>query len=73
MDNPQCSGVTGRQRVMSAEMQGNSTESVFSFARWLRVSQGCDYEMSTSVYMGAFALLGVMPGVVIRPLCLSDS
>ena len=61
MDNDNnLSAVTGRQRVMTREQQG-TYESMFSFAHVLRNIQMFDFELSNSVYNGAFSLGGFLP------------
>eukprot|EP01134_Creolimax_fragrantissima_P000329 CFRG0329T1 len=57
--HPQYAGATGRQRVMTREMQGCEGESMM--ARWYRAAQKFDYEASISCSQGAFALSGMLP------------
>jgi len=52
-------GVTARQRVMTAKMQGTTGEGLL--ARWYRSLQAYDYEASISSFQGAFALSGMLP------------
>ncbi len=51
---------TGRQRVMSADMQGVD-EKIFSVGYFLRQIQLFDFEMSNAVYNGAFSIGGFLP------------
>ena len=53
------SGVTGRQRVMSPEMQGCTDEGVMEMV--YRSIQAYDYETSISSYQGAFSFIGMLP------------
>jgi len=53
------SAVTGRQRVMSSNMQNLKTESVIQM--WFRAAQAYDYEASISSFQGAFSLIGMLP------------
>lgn len=53
------SAVTGRQRVMSTDMQNMITEGLLSM--WYRASQAYDYEASISAFQGAFSLCGMLP------------
>eukprot|EP00122_Pirum_gemmata_P014140 Pgem_evm1s13178 len=57
--NKDTSAVTGRQRVMSSEMQGAEKEGIL--AKWYRASQAYDYEASISAFQGAFSLCGMLP------------
>eukprot|EP00124_Ichthyophonus_hoferi_P003250 Ihof_evm1s272 gene=Ihof_evmTU1s272 len=57
--HPECAAATGRQRVMSAAMQGAEGEGFL--AMWYRASQCYDYEASISSFQGAFALVGLLP------------
>jgi len=58
-DNEGSAGVTARQRVMTAKMQGTVGEGLM--ARWYRALQAYDYEASISSFQGAFALSGMLP------------
>lgn len=51
--------VTGRQRVMSADMQ--EVDNGGLLAMWYRASQAYDYEASISSFQGAFSLIGFLP------------
>jgi hypothetical protein len=51
--------VTGRQRVMNAQQQGNEDEGFVS--ETFRHVQRCDFELSYASTVGAFASIGVMP------------
>lgn len=53
------SAVTGRQRVMSTEMQSLRSEGLLQM--WYRASQAYDYEASISAFQGAFSLCGMLP------------
>ncbi len=53
------SAVTGRQRVMSSDMQNVQTEGLL--AMWYRAAQAYDYEASISAFQGAFSLCGMLP------------
>lgn len=59
--NPQCSGCTGRQRVMTAAEQDCDDENWISVAKLFRIIQCADYEASYAMYTGAFALIGCLP------------
>ncbi|AYV81628.1 MAG: hypothetical protein Harvfovirus46_11 [Harvfovirus sp.] len=64
LKRPDCTAVTGRQRVMTPEQQG-SDECWFSYEGFLRGAQRYDYESSQASYAGAFSLCGmlaVLPG-----------
>lgn len=61
--NPSCSVCTGRQRVMTKEMQGDPDESSFSVASMLRHAQRFDYESSFVCYTGTFSAVGFLPVV----------
>ena len=56
-----CVGTTGRQRVMSASEQDMEQEKWFSVAKFLRIIQMADYEVSYATYTGAFSLVGCLP------------
>jgi cellulose synthase/poly-beta-1,6-N-acetylglucosamine synthase-like glycosyltransferase len=58
-ENEQVAAVTGRQRVMSLEMQGFKAEGLQ--AMWYRAAQAYDYEASISAFQGAFSLCGMLP------------
>eukprot|EP00122_Pirum_gemmata_P010247 Pgem_evm2s9467 len=57
--NADTAAVTGRQRVMSADMQSLHSESMQ--AMWYRAAQAYDYEASISAFQGAFSLCGMLP------------
>lgn len=60
--HPKCVGTTARQRVMTAEEQDLSEqEGWFSFAKYLRLVQLADYEVSYATYTGAFSAAGCLP------------
>ena len=54
-----CAGATGRQRVMSSEMQGCPDEGIMEMM--YRSVQAYDYETSISSYQGAFSFIGMLP------------
>jgi chitin synthase len=61
MDNNEKTAVcTGRQRVMSRDMQG-SNENILSLSSILRDVQLFDFESSNAVYNGAFSIVGFLP------------
>jgi cellulose synthase/poly-beta-1,6-N-acetylglucosamine synthase-like glycosyltransferase len=56
--DPDCSAISGRQRVMNTEQQ----ESVDSFRGFMyRSMQRFDYEASLASYIGAFSTFGMLP------------
>jgi cellulose synthase/poly-beta-1,6-N-acetylglucosamine synthase-like glycosyltransferase len=57
--DPELSAVSGKQRVMTAEQQGNENETLLQ--RISRAAQLYDYESSTAAYTGAFSALGMLP------------
>eukprot|EP00122_Pirum_gemmata_P007316 Pgem_evm2s6713 len=59
VNNRDTSAVTGRQRVMSSQMQGAEREGIL--AKWYRAAQAYDYEASISAFQGAFSLCGMLP------------
>jgi hypothetical protein len=61
--HPDCAVSTGRQRVMTKEMQGDPDESFFSVASMLRHAQRFDYEASFVCYTGTFSAVGFLPVV----------
>lgn len=61
--HPDCAVCTGRQRVMTKEMQGSPEESWFSVASMLRHAQRFDYEASFVCYTGTFSAVGFLPVV----------
>ena len=56
--NSEVMGVTGRQRVMTAEMQETDDGLVDWF---LRLVQSADYESSYAITTGAYTLVGMLP------------
>lgn len=52
-------GATGRQRVMSQDMQDINYESYKGM--WYRAGQAFDYESSISSFQGSFSLFGMLP------------
>ena len=58
--NPKYSVCTGRQRVMTKELQ-HSKERCFSEGYFLRKVQSFDFESTNSLYNGAFSLGGTLP------------
>eukprot|EP00049_Salpingoeca_infusionum_P010449 m.179654 g.179654 ORF g.179654 m.179654 type:complete len:1110 (+) comp14644_c0_seq1:809-4138(+) len=56
---PRCGGVTGRQRVMTAQQQGLERESWY--CAWMRAVQGYEYEATFASYVGAFSMTGMLP------------
>ena len=59
--HPKCAGATARQRVMTAKEQDLKDESIFSVAKFLRIIQLADYEVSYATYTGAFSAVGALP------------
>jgi cellulose synthase/poly-beta-1,6-N-acetylglucosamine synthase-like glycosyltransferase len=57
---PNCTAVSGRQRVMSAKQQ-DSDELFYSMRGIYRAAQCYDYESSLAVFVGAFSLFGMLP------------
>lgn len=57
-NDPNCSAISGRQRVMSTTQQ----ESVDNFRGFMyRSMQRFDYEASLASYVGAFSIFGMLP------------
>eukprot|EP01094_Clydonella_sp_ATCC50884_P021662 TRINITY_DN4818_c0_g1_i1.p1 TRINITY_DN4818_c0_g1~~TRINITY_DN4818_c0_g1_i1.p1 ORF type:complete len:1253 (+),score=304.11 TRINITY_DN4818_c0_g1_i1:1139-4897(+) len=63
--HPDCSACTGRQRVKTAEMQGDAKTALEPGEGWgewyMRHVQRYDFDSSFISYMGAFALTGFLP------------
>lgn len=59
-DRPLCAAVTGRQRVMSADLE-ESADGCLSMSMVGRASNLCNYEGSFAIFNGAFALFGLLP------------
>ena len=60
--NPKCCACTGRQRAMSRRQQGlRGREWMLSMDYILRMTQRCDFELSTCVYNPAFSIFGFLP------------
>lgn len=59
--HPKCVGTTGRQRVMTAKEQDMEDEGWFSMAKYFRIVQLADYEVSYATYTGAFSAAGCLP------------
>ena len=59
--HPKCVGTTARQRVMTAKEQDMANESWISVAKFLRIIQLADYEISYATYTGAFSAAGCLP------------
>eukprot|EP00124_Ichthyophonus_hoferi_P003779 Ihof_evm4s352 gene=Ihof_evmTU4s352 len=57
--HPKCAAATGKQRVMSAAMQGVEREGLL--AMWHRASQSYECEASMSFTQGAFGVVGFIP------------
>ena len=57
-NNSQCVGVTGRQRVMQATMQGSRDGMLDAY---LRQVQSADYESAYAMSTGAYTLFGLLP------------
>jgi cellulose synthase/poly-beta-1,6-N-acetylglucosamine synthase-like glycosyltransferase len=55
-----CTGVSGRQRVMTRSQQG-SEEFLFGLKSMYRAAQCYDYENSLAAFVGAFSLFGMLP------------
>eukprot|EP00122_Pirum_gemmata_P017400 Pgem_evm1s16291 len=58
-DHDDVAAVTGRQRVMSTEMQNLRSEGLLPM--WYRAAQAYDYEASISAFQGAFSICGMLP------------
>jgi len=61
ISHPLCVGSTARQRVMTAKEQNMDDESWFSTAKYFRIIQLADYEVSYATYTGAFSAVGCLP------------
>ncbi|AYV84345.1 MAG: hypothetical protein Hyperionvirus23_12 [Hyperionvirus sp.] len=61
LKRPDCTAVSGRQRVMSAEQQGSDECPWLSYGSLLRGAQRFDYESSLASFVGAFSLFGMLP------------
>lgn len=61
LKRPDCTAVSGRQRIMTAKQQGNKSENVFSMAAFYRAAQCYDYESSLASFVGGFSLFGMLP------------
>jgi cellulose synthase/poly-beta-1,6-N-acetylglucosamine synthase-like glycosyltransferase len=62
--NPEVSGATGTQVVMTPEMQaapGDKPEGCFSFENFLRSVQGYEYDITHAIDKSAFSAAGFMP------------
>ena len=57
---PDCTAVSGRQRVMTAEQQ-NMPGECCGMASMFRAAQCYDYESSLAVFVGGFSLAGMLP------------
>lgn len=61
IQHTKCVGTTARQRVMTAAEQDSPEEKWLSVAKFLRIVQLADYEVSYATYTGAFSLAGCLP------------
>lgn len=61
LKRPDCTAVSGRQRVMSSEQQGSDECCCISYEAFLRAAQRFDYESSLASFVGGFSLFGMLP------------
>ena len=65
------SAVTGKQCVMTSEMQGEKECSLRSM--FYRATQGMDYALSTAAFNKAFELAGAQPVIPGHIWCISKN